>query len=403
MIDSIPVETKMKKAAFELILKRPFFATLYMNLQVEESTNDGVDTMATDSVKLYYNADYVKSLPLRQLIGVIAHEVMHVALGHCFRRKSRDPDLWNIAADHATNLLLAGEEVPVRSRFSLPPDIYKSEEYRNMEVEAIYAILEKKRRNDKKKDGKGQKKGGSGSGGDYGGKQVIGKVIDYSPDPNDPKNNPGVAEQTTKWKRALSRAAEVSRMQGVMPGWLERHIQVYLEPKIPWQSVLSSFFAKIDSSDYSWTMPNKRYIGTGYYLPMVGVPTIGDIAIIIDTSGSVCQDELSMFASEINSILQLYPHCEVTVIYVDTGVRNVEKFTGEVRDLNAKGGGGTNFAPGFEYIDEKALDVACIIYFTDGWCNRYPKYAPEQPTLWMITDDKDLEPPFGVVIRINDE
>ena len=40
-------------------------------------------------------------------MGVLAHEVLHNVLGHIERRRERNLVKWNIAIDHATNLLLS--------------------------------------------------------------------------------------------------------------------------------------------------------------------------------------------------------------------------------------------------------------------------------------------------------
>jgi predicted metal-dependent peptidase len=150
-----------------------------------------------------------------------------------------------------------------------------------------------------------------------------------------------------------------------------------------------------------WTQPNKRYLYSGLYLPALNVPTLGTIAVIIDTSGSINQGELDIFASELQSILSIYPGTEIKVIYVDTKVANAETIDIYDFQLHANGGGGTNFRPGFEYIEEKQIMPSCAIYFTDGWCSSFPEETPEYPTLWISTDRANFTPPFGEVINID--
>jgi len=62
-------------------------------------------------------------------------------------------------------------------------------------------------------------------------------------------------------------------------------------------------------------------------------------------------------------------------------------------------GGGTDFKPGFEYIEKEAVMPSCVIYFTDGWCDSFPE-APDYPTLWISTDKANFTPPFGEVINL---
>lgn len=87
-----------------LFLDHPFFGTLLFRLKPIETTS--VATMATDGVSLFYNPKFAKGLAPEELIGVLAHEVMHPALHHDTRRGDRDQKLWNQACDYAINPLL---------------------------------------------------------------------------------------------------------------------------------------------------------------------------------------------------------------------------------------------------------------------------------------------------------
>jgi len=58
-----------------------------------------------------------------------------------------------------------------------------------------------------------------------------------------------------------------------------------------------------------------------------------------------------------------------------------------------------HFRPGFAYLQKENIDPACIFYFTDGYCNRFPEKS-DSPTLWILTTGKKFQPPFGEVIRM---
>ena len=70
-----------------------------------------------------------------ELIGLLAHEVMHPAMQHHTRRGDRDPALWNDAADYAINPILT------EAGFTLPGDMLNDPEYRGMTAEQIYDAL----------------------------------------------------------------------------------------------------------------------------------------------------------------------------------------------------------------------------------------------------------------------
>lgn len=91
------IEQKLSRARVQLVLGQPFFGTLCLRLKLVSMPS--FPTMATDGRRLVYNPAVVEELTPSELEGVLAHEVMHVALAHHCRRGERDADLWNRAAD----------------------------------------------------------------------------------------------------------------------------------------------------------------------------------------------------------------------------------------------------------------------------------------------------------------
>jgi predicted metal-dependent peptidase len=91
--------------------KSCFFATLALRLL--PGPDWGIDTLATDGRRLAYRPDFVTTLTPDELLGVVAHEVLHNALAHHARRDWREPRRWNVACDLAVNPLLdAGFALP---------------------------------------------------------------------------------------------------------------------------------------------------------------------------------------------------------------------------------------------------------------------------------------------------
>ena len=362
---------KLTKARTGLVLSSPFFASIALHLKLKEDVEH--PTAYTDSVVLGYNPDFIESLSNAEVKGLICHEVLHIAMLHPFRRNSRDPFRWNVACDYAINQIVKD------AGFSLPEGALIEDKYKGMEAEVIYNMLPK------------QLQLPSNS-------VMIGDVKDYKPDKNDPKS-PTPQQQQQEWKIKLTQAAAVAKAQGKLPAGLGRMIREVMQPKLPWREILSRFITENAKNDYTWTTPNKRYLYSGLYLPALNVPTLGTIAVIIDTSGSINQGELDIFAAELQAILTIYPQTEIKVIYVDSKVAGVEDVDIYDFQLHAKGGGGTDFIPGFEYIAENDIDPVCTIYFTDGYCDSFP-VTPEHPVLWLLTTKYQFNPPFGEVIHM---
>ena len=232
----------------------------------------------------------------------------------------------------------------------------------------------------------------------------------------DPGNMGAVRDATTKdgqvaseadkkqmeedWKIAVAQAARQQKTCGNLPGELQKMVDEIVNPTVDWRELLRRFVNERAREDYSWFPPNRRYVGQGIYLPSTRSEKMGEMVLGYDSSGSVGRKETNQFAGETSSIVE-ENGAHVTVIYCDTRVANVEEFGPDDMpiELNPRGGGGTDFRPVFDYVEEHDLEPACLIYFTDGYCNSFPKEEPAYPVLWACTR-KGFEPPFGEVIEV---
>jgi len=357
---------KMTRARSALICDQPFFGSLALRLGLVE--DNATDTAWTDGVSLGYNPEYVMSLPMGHLVGLVAHEVMHLALLHHTRQGYRDAHKWNIAGDYAINQLL------LDSGFELPGGALLSKGFKGQGAEAIYDLMPDISPN------------------------PIGEV---RPMPGKPTLAQIKLEEQT-WKIAVSQAIQQAKAMGKIPGnGFERAVKEALAPKVNWQAALRDFMDQAVKSDYSWMHPNSRYISQGIYLPSLNSKSIGTIVVAIDTSGSVSEKQLEQFAAEVSAMLEEFD-TTVTVIYADSKVQGQETFAQADLPLKRelKGGGGTDFRPAFELVEDQGAMPCCLVYLTDMCCTRYPAQAPEYPVLWVNTEDSrcNRDPPFGQVI-----
>jgi predicted metal-dependent peptidase len=129
---TMTIAQRLSRARTQLLLNQPFFGTLSLRLKLEEGP---IPTMATNGRRIIYNAEFVAKLKPAELEEVLAHEVMHCALGHQCRRGSRDPELWNRAADFAINTIV------LANGLKLPTDALIDPAFANLSAEEIYARL----------------------------------------------------------------------------------------------------------------------------------------------------------------------------------------------------------------------------------------------------------------------
>ena len=439
-------EEKLCRARTQLLLNQPFFGTLCLRLKLVATPS--FPTMATDGRRLAYNPAFVAQLTPAELEGVIAHEVMHVALAHHCRRGDRDRQLWNEAADYAVNPILLDNGI------TLPGDMLIYLAFRNLSAEEIYArLLNQQQAGSETQPPQSSGDPSTGSNGaaqpnqpQSSGSQMPGSGSESSqqtasapqnaPQPTQPspeplpvgpeqqgtdQPNPGrpggfgevmdatnedgtpaspaeMSRQRHEWATHAEQAMCSAKACGRMPGGIEHQLKEARESRCDWRTILREFIAATDPSDYRWMPPNRRFVSSGLYLPSVMPSGVGKIVIAVDTSGSIGHQELEQFAGEITAINEEAKPERIHVVYCDAAVQSTEEFgPAEPIKLSPKGGGGTDFRPPFRWVEEEGIRPKCFIYLTDLCCSSFPE-SPEYPVLW-VTDSR-TNAPFGETLRI---
>ena len=362
-----------------------FFATLVLRLAPEPGWD--LDTLATDGRVLRYHPPFVTGLSPDELVGVLAHEVMHCALAHPARRRDRDAERWNVACDLAVNPLL------VSAGIVLPPS-------RLMPGEGAYAQLEPGKSADEyyallpgpAAGGDGGSGSDSEPAGDPGG---CGGVVD--PGAGDPAASRQVEAD---WKVAVAQAHQAAAGRGPLSAGLGRAVDDVLHPPADWRAVLRAFVASHARNDYSWARPNRRFLAQGLYLPGLHSEELGDVVLAVDTSGSIGERTLGLFAAEANAVLAAYD-CAVTVLYHDTEVQKVQAWRSADGPLvlDPVGGGGTSHVCVFDWLDKSGLAPACVVCLTD-LDTEFPVAPPTVPVLWAVPGKAPANPPFGQVVSL---
>jgi len=387
MIATTPAKVRIQRARTSLLLDHPFFGSLLFRLKDHEAP--AIETMATDGASLFHNPKFVMQLTAAQLLGVLAHEVLHPALQHHLRRESRCPGRWNRACDYAINLLV------LDAGLSLPEDGLVDEQYRGMSAEEIYNHLEKE-----EGSGSGQQDSPNSIEGEpsapitAGG---FGQVLDApAPEKRDGKN---AEEQAVEWEIAVSQAQTISRMAGKLPAGIVRSLARAGEANVDWRELLRRAWSETTPFDYSWTRPNRRHIWQGLHLPGVQREGIGEVVIFVDCSGSINARQLSLFEAEVRLILDGQRPERVYVVYFDAQVQKVEVYeAGDLLQLSPVGGGGTDFSPCFTWVEEQGIRPQILVFLTDLY-GSLPDEEPDLPVVWASTGRQDA--PFGQVVPMH--
>jgi len=369
------VTKRISKAKTALILEHPFIGSVALNMPM--SIDNSVPTAATNGKRVLFNEEFCNGLSDEELKFLVAHECMHPMLEHNFRRGERNAYKWNQAADYVINKLLTDEGIGKMPEQGLLDDnIYKQG---GGTSDGIFNLLP-----DTPEDGQGN--GGQG--------QPLDSCEDGQGSPAE------VSQQQAEWKVKVAQAAQSAKMMGKMSAGLERLVDEILKPKVDWRDVLQRFVVKCRSDQRSWARPNRRFLSQGLYLPSVSGESLGEIAFAVDCSGSIGQDEINQFASEITTVWQDQRPTKVHVIYFDSEVSHYDEFEQDDEPVvKPHGGGGTAFSPVFKYMMEHGIEPVACIFLTDLCCDDFGD-APDYPVLWVSTHDDKA--PFGEVVMMED-
>lgn len=426
-----PAERLISRARTQLIMDYPWFGSLALKLRVERA-DALTQTMATDGTRLYYNAAFVEGMKDGELRAVIAHEVLHCALLHPYRRGDREALRWNIACDEAINEKLA------ECGLKLPAGVVNGPaDRKGMAAEQRYTLLGRQG-NQGGQPGKPGKPGNGGQGGQAGqgngpaGRWNVGEVLD-APKPGQggqgkdqgkdkdkgeggQGNKPGKGKDKgqggqgkpgqdsgpadgcgqggqdglseSDWQIAAAQAEKVARAAGKMPGSIAEDIRKTRESRSDWRAILRRFVESTIPIDYSWTSPNRRHIHNGLYLPGVYRENVGELVVAVDTSGSVSGELLDQFQAEIRRLIGEAKPEKTHVVYCDTRVHASDEFEpdGLPFEFQKKlARGGTYFQPVFDWVKDKDIRPKALIYLTDLEPGDNPS-EPGYPVLWGVPD-----------------
>ena len=133
-------------------------------------------------------------------------------------------------------------------------------------------------------------------------------------------------------------------------------------------------------------------------MPGVTSEGVGEVAIAVDCSGSINARQLGLFEAEIQSILAGQRPQRVHVLYFDAVVHRADTYEcGQPIQLSAVGGGGTDFRPCFDWIEEHGVVPQTLVFLTD-LCGTFPNAEPPYPVIWATTENRRA--PFGQVVSM---
>jgi predicted metal-dependent peptidase len=206
-------------------------------------------------------------------------------------------------------------------------------------------------------------------------------------------------EMSQKIENALK---EGSILAGKVGGKIPRAIDELFEPKILWNELMREFISSTckGTDEYTWRKFNKRMLANDLYLPSMENESVGELIIACDTSGSIGQTELTIFATELQAICNTVTPELIRILWWDYEVCSEQIFRPDQYEdiskvLKVEGGGGTRLSCVSKYITKERINADAIIVFTDGWVEQDIQWNMSTPTLYIVNGRKDFEGTAG--------
>ena len=426
----------LSKTGKDLMLKEPYYGFFLIMLnKLWDSRRVPTAGVSKNGInyQLTINPEFWEGLSEDHRLGLLKHELLHIAFGHLTTFfKFTDKKLANVAMDMEINQYI--------DRNWLPGGEYTKEEVDAIKEQVKLEILEARERDapldeimeiarkipprgimiedyadlnlnlkagaryyyDKLKELKDEKdKNGTC------GNQAMDDLLDDIEEGDIPDHstwedfeNLTEAEQKLidkQLQKVLTDAKEQTiKKRGTVPGEIEGVIIVeeVVPPKFDWRGFIRRFTG-VSTKVFTKKIrrkENRRFEAN----PGLKVKMRQHMLLAIDTSGSVSDAELKEFMSEIYHIYKC--GVDITIVQCDTRINSIEPYKGKF-EMNVRGRGGTEFDPVLEYFNENLKKYTSLVYFTDGEC--YTSVRPKGNVLWVLSERSSMNDRLpGKVIKL---
>lgn len=346
---------------------------------------------------IYFNPILFLQLNMKQMETTIKHEIHHVLSLHLSRAKELKNKYStltvNLAMDIVVNQYL--DNLPpysttlkgVNLKYNLNMEAYNTLEYYAEKIQSELDLMEE---NDEGEEDDSQ--------------MTNSMVESYNPE----KMHDMWQESDEFDEKTLREFAEKvinASQKGTIPSQVESLIANLKnsQGEIPWNIMLKKLMGTVESNKKKTITRRNRRQPNRLDLRGEIRNHKSEIAVAIDISGSISNEEFKQAIKEVLSIVKNYNH-EITIIECDKEVKRVYKAK-SVRDIKKRltSGGATKFTPVFEYANNTKCNL--LIYFTDGKGERKLEVVPRgYRTLWVISgrgDELSLDESYGPVKKLS--
>lgn len=334
--------------------------------------DDECSSACTNGLQIKINSKFFENLSDKARIGLILHELWHVGRLHSLRCKNRDHKTWNIACDIVINNWLDDKGYKEITQKGLV-----NHEYDNKSEEEIYELL--------KKDSEENF-------------HIQSTIVSCEIKPNDVIENSSVEgkglqlgnvqEADIQTRRLMERKGGTSYGSGIFE--IDTLLDKFFQAQIPWNVYLEKYLT--DMKDYgarSYKRPNRRYLYRGIYMAskMREEGRLGHLQFYIDTSGSISQEQMTLYNTELRYIWEELRPLKMSIIQFCSKItaEDILEDGDDYIGIHIVNSGGTSFKP----VREKILKdkPMCAIIFTDLYAEKeYTQTNGKVPLIWIAVD-----------------
>lgn len=348
---------------------------------------------------IYFNPLIFLTLTLKQMESTIKHEILHIVSRHLIRAKTLKRRYSKLAMNMAMDLVVnkfldylppyATTVERVNLHYDLELKHYETFEYY---VEKLQIALDLQEEDDE------------GEMHDTEDSQDNENIeTEYSPEKTHDiwEESEDIDEKTME---EFTEQFVKHAQRGGIPGYIENLIASLKESKgeLPWNLYLNRLMGTIESHKKKTITRRSRRQPERLDLRGDLRSHRAEVAVALDISGSISDEEFKQAMKEVLSIVRNYKH-EVTLIECDEQIRRVYQVRSmkDIRErMNRRGS--TAFSPVFDYANKKKINL--LVYFTDGKGEDQLKVIPRgYKVLWIISgrgDQLSLKEPYGVVKKL---
>lgn len=427
------------RAIQHLVEFAPSTGGLALWVQHRDLADAAVPPLATDGLTLFYGPAF-DALPLPRQAGLVAHQVLHIALRHparflALQARTGDVDLqlFNICADAIVNSSLAeldwlqlppgAVNLPRLLAATVDEAVTDEAALAQWDVESLYRRLDDRlppeQRRGERRDPKPDKSDGRSAGQDGpqredGPRAAQARAVgaaqahDLLPDPDQAGPPEAEAEATRTWRERLQRAHAGDGAFSLL-----RTLGADLpQVRTPWEQLLRTQAARAlaPKPALSWSRPSRSYLArqgrsaSGRRLPWEpgtsGSRPVPRLVLVVDVSGSIGDRLLQRFGRELDALTRRLG-AGLTLVVGDEQVQSVSRFEpgrSNLAELRFQGGGGTDFTPLLEEASRHGPDLVVVLTDLQGPA----RHRPACPLLWAVPADfAQAEAPFGRVLVLD--